>query len=68
MDFAARHIGFVIAAYAAAFLLVGGLIIAEWLRARAIRRRLAELERLGAPRRRQAANPGKPDSKKEQPA
>ncbi len=68
MDFAAKHTGFVIAAYAAAFLLVGGLVMAEWLRARAVRRRLKELEKLGAPRRKRAANPGKQDNKEEQPA
>ncbi len=55
MDLAAKHVGFVLAAYAVAFVAIGGLVIAIWLRARSIRHRLAELERLGAPRRRQLA-------------
>jgi len=55
MDMAAKHIGFVLAAYGVAGVVVAGLIISEWLRARAVRRRLEELERLGAPRRRKAA-------------
>ena len=67
MDMAARHIGFVLAAYGVAGVVVFGLIIGEWLRARAVRRRLAELERLGAPRRRKAAAPGA-GTKKEQTA
>ncbi len=53
MDLAAKHVGFVLASYAVAFLAIGGLILAIWLRARLVRHRLEELERLGAPRRRQ---------------
>ncbi len=54
MDFAARHVGFVLASYGAAFLLLGGLVVFTLVRYRAVRRRLQELERLGAPRRRSA--------------
>jgi heme exporter protein CcmD len=55
MDMAAKHVGFVLAAYGVAGVVIAGLIISEWLRARAVRRRLEELERLGAPRRKKAA-------------
>ena len=66
MDLAAKHVGFVLASYAVAFVAIGGLVIAIWLRARSIRRRLEELERLGAPRRRrvvtaEAEEAGSPD-------
>ena len=68
MDFAARHAGFVIASYGVAFVLVGGLIAATLIRYRAVRRRLEELERLGALRRRKAENPATGDRTEEQPA
>jgi heme exporter protein CcmD len=55
MDLAAKHVGFVLASYAVAFVAIGGLIAAVWLRARRVSRRLEELERLGAPRRRRMA-------------
>ena len=67
MDMAAKHVGFVLAAYGVAGVVISGLIIGEWLRARAVRRRLTELERLGAPRRARAATPAAA-SKKEQTA
>lgn len=56
MDMAARHVGFVIASYGVTLLLLAALIAAIMVRARAVRRRLEELERLGAPRRRAAAD------------
>ena len=69
MDFAARHAGFVIASYAVAFVLVGGLIATTLIRYRAVRRRLEELERLGAPRRRKVNDsPATGDRTEEQPA
>ncbi len=69
MDFAARHAGFVIASYAVAFVLVGGLVTATLIRYRAVRRRLEELERLGAPRRRKAEDGSTTgDRNEEQPA
>ncbi len=69
MDFAARHAGFVIASYAVAFVLVGGLVTATLIRYRAVRRRLEELERLGAPRRRKAEDGSATgDRTEEQPA
>ncbi len=68
MDFAARHAGFVIASYAVAFVLVGGLIAATLIRYRAVRRRLEELERLGAPRRRKADATATGENTEEQPA
>lgn len=55
MDLAARHIGFVLASYAVAFVLLAGLIIAFIARMRAVRRRLAALEAQGARRRKAAA-------------
>ena len=65
MDMAAKHIGFVLAAYGVAGVVITGLIIGEWLRARAVRRRLAELERLGAPRRARAAAPASEPGKEQ---
>ena len=55
MDFAAPHIGFVIASYAVTVAVLGGLV--AWLLARAaqMRRRLERLEAEGAPRRPSAA-------------
>ena len=57
MDFAAKHIGFVLASYAVAAVLLLGLVAALLLRMRNVRRRLAELEAQGAARRRKAAMP-----------
>ncbi len=51
MDFAARHIGYVIAAYGVALVLLAGLVGVIVLRMRAVRKRLAELEAQGARRR-----------------
>ena len=51
MDLAAKHVGFVLASYGVAALLIGGLILAILIRARGVRRRLAELEAAGAKRR-----------------
>ena len=55
MDFASKHIGFVLASYGVAFVLLGVLIGAVILRMRAVRKRLAELEAQGASRRAPAA-------------
>ncbi len=63
MDMAARHAGFVIASYGVSLALLGGLVIAIVMRARAVRRRLEELERLGAPRRAAAGRPAREQSK-----
>ena len=54
MDLAARHIGFVLASYAVAFVLLSGLIVFLVVRMRAVKRRLAALEAQGARRRRAA--------------
>jgi len=59
MDFSAPHVGFVLASYALAFILLGALVVSIWMRARRVRKRLQELERLGAPRRRSATEPQK---------
>lgn len=48
MDFAANHIGFVIASYALTFIFVGGLIVSVILRDRKLR---AEADRLDAQRK-----------------
>ena len=48
MDFAANHIGFVIASYGLSFAFIGGLIVSVILRDRKLR---AEAERLDAQRR-----------------
>ena len=55
MDLAARHVGFVLAAYGVAFVALAALIAGIVIRARNVRRRLEELERIGAPRRRRMA-------------
>ncbi len=60
MDFAAKHIGFVLASYGVATVLLLGLIVALLLRMRGVRRRLTELEAQGAGRRRRAATAGNP--------
>jgi heme exporter protein CcmD len=48
MDFAAKHIGFVIASYAVSAIFIGGLIVQVLLRDRNLR---AEAQRLEAQRR-----------------
>ena len=48
MDFAAKHIGFVIASYAVSAVFIGGLILNVLLKDRRLR---AEAERLDARRR-----------------
>jgi heme exporter protein CcmD len=48
MDFAAKHIGFVIASYALSIAFIGGLIVQVLLRDRKLR---AEAERLETQRR-----------------
>jgi len=68
MDFAAKHIGFVLASYGAAFLLIGGLVVLTAIRYRAVRRRLRELEQLGAPRRKAATGAGLSVNEEKQPA
>ena len=62
MDFTARHIGFVLAAYGIALALIAAMALATVMRYRAVKRRLEELERLGAPRRRKAAPAPSADS------
>lgn len=66
MDLQAKHIGFVLAAYAVSFLSVLALIVAVWWRGRRIARRLEELERMGAPRRRKMTAVSGQDSESEQ--
>ncbi len=58
MDLAAKHIGFVLASYAVATILLGALIATIIMRARRVRRRLAELEAAGARRRAAARGAG----------
>jgi heme exporter protein D len=55
---AINHIGFIVSAYAAAFVVVGGLIGWVMLDYRAQRRRLADLEMRGLMRRSAAAASG----------
>ncbi len=57
MDLAAKHIGFVLSAYAVAFVLLTVLIGGIVLRMRLVRRRLAALEEEGAARRAAPARP-----------
>jgi len=57
MDLAAKHIGFVLSAYAVAFVLLSALIVAIVVRMRLVRRRLAALEAEGAARRAAPARP-----------
>ena len=54
---AATHTGFIVAAYAAAVIVVGGLTAWVMLDYRAQRRNLADLERRGIARRSAAARP-----------
>ena len=55
MDFAAPHIGFVVAAYGISAAVIAGMIAAVLMRYRSTTRHLAELEARGAPRRRKVA-------------
>jgi heme exporter protein CcmD len=57
LDFAAPHIGFVLASYGLALAALAALTAAVWLRHRRTARQLAELEASGAPRRRTASEP-----------
>ena len=52
MDFAAPHIGFVVAAYGISAAVIAGMVIAVIMRYRSTTRHMAELEAKGAPRRR----------------
>ena len=52
MDWSAPHAGFVAAAYVLSFAILAGLVLFVMMRERASRRRIDELERRGAPRRR----------------
>jgi heme exporter protein CcmD len=52
MDWSAPHAGFVAAAYILSFAILVGLVFFVMLRDRASRRRIDDLERSGAPRRR----------------
>ena len=54
---AANHIGFIVAAYAAAVIVVAALIAWVMIDYRALRRTLADLERRGITRRPPAARP-----------
>jgi heme exporter protein D len=60
---AATHVGFIVAAYAAATLVVAALIAWVLLDYRALRRTLADLDRRGLTRRRA---PARPEPAKEQ--
>ena len=57
MDLSAKHVGFVLSAYAVAFTLLAVLIGAIVMRMRLVRRRLAALEAEGAVRRAAPARP-----------
>jgi heme exporter protein CcmD len=52
MDFAASHIGFVLAAYGLSAIVLGVVTATVVLRHRHVARRLGELQASGAPRRR----------------
>jgi heme exporter protein CcmD len=54
MDFAAPHIGFVLAAYGLSAIVLGAVTASVVMRYRSTARRLGELEASGAPRRRKA--------------
>ena len=51
MDLSAKHVGFVVAAYAVAFVLLAALIAGIVVRMRLVQRRLTTLEAQGARRR-----------------
>lgn len=54
MDFAAPHVGFVVAAYGVSAAVIAGLVAAVFARHRRTLRHLSELEAKGGPRRRPA--------------
>lgn len=54
MDFAADHVGFVLAAYGLSAIVLGVATVTVVLRHRQVARRLGELQASGAPRRRKA--------------
>ncbi len=58
MDFAAKHIGYVLASYGVAFVLLAMLIGIILVRMRMVKKRLAELEAQGASRRAPARTAG----------
>ena len=60
---AANHIGFIVAAYAAAAVVVAGLIAWVLIDYRALRRTLADLDRRGITRR---TAPARPEPAREQ--
>jgi heme exporter protein CcmD len=57
MDFAADHVGFVLAAYGLSAVVLGVATATVVLRHRHMARRLGELQASGAPRRRRAMEP-----------
>jgi heme exporter protein D len=57
LDFAANHVGFVLAAYGLSALVLGVMTASVVLRYRHVARRLGELQARGAPRRRRATEP-----------
>jgi heme exporter protein D len=57
MDFAANHVGFVLAAYGLSAIVLGVVTTTVVLRHRQVARRLGELQASGAPRRRKAMEP-----------
>ena len=57
MDMSAKFVGYVLAAYAVAFVLLAVLVGGIVLRMRRVRRQLAMLEAQGARRRKAAARP-----------
>lgn len=56
MNFSADHISFVLASYVLTFIVLGGLLVWTFLRARAVSRRLSVIDRDG-PHRRRAPTP-----------
>jgi heme exporter protein D len=54
MDFAADHVGFVVAAYGLSALVLAVVTASVMLRHRQVARRLGELQASGAPRRRKS--------------
>jgi heme exporter protein D len=57
MDFAADHVGFVVAAYGLSALVLAVVTASVVLRHRQVARRLGELQASGAPRRRKGMEP-----------
>ena len=57
MDFAADHVGFVLAAYGLSAVVLGVATATVVLRHRRMARRLGELQASGAPRRRKGMEP-----------